>query len=302
MPFPLLTSLTVVPQNSREAEERKREYTIEVTSVKKQCENALKEKDAELDTLKTAYESKAAILSTFIDRYHDIRFSKDPYAPSVHDLVSKHSLLREKPTNPGVTGDYIYVSEKEHTERTLELEMIRLQLEDLGRLASHYEDKSKTYSTQNKNLRQEIKQYRREEFQRSKDMVDKDLQIASLNLKVTQLMKAQPSQSVHRSNSSPSKHYYNPAAPSPNLSEWKKHEEMEEKFREEVKQKEREVSILRFKEDMMTRLPEYIREPVDFSPRSSAEAAPEPDDKFLNRFQTLSVQGGEYPFFMANTK
>lgn len=302
-PSPQVVYKTETPE---EAQERRRsEHILEITKVEKACENRLNEKEAELLTLKTAYESKAAILSTYIDRYHDLSHSSDPHGPIVQDLVNKHSLnRRERATNSNANGDFIYVSEKEHTERTLELEMFRFQLDDLDRLVNYYEDKAKTFASQNKSLEKEVEQYKKDEFQHAKDIADKELQIASLNLENAQIMKMHPPFSHHRSHSGGlgRSSMYGRDLTSSSMSEWrKKYEDMEEKFKEEVKKKERDAAVLRYKEEMLGRLPGYVTESLDFSvPRSRESAASGALDKVIDRFQTLNVEGERFPFYLAD--
>lgn len=295
-PNPQVVYKSETPEEAKER--RKSEHILETTRVEKECENRLNEKDAELLTLKTAYESNAAILSTFIDRYHDLNHSTDPYAPSIRDLVNKHSMIRERATNPGTNGEFIYVSEKEHTERTLELEMFRFQLDDLDRLVNYYEDKAKKFAAQNKSLEKEVKQYKKDEFQHAKEIVDKNLQIASLNLKNAQMMKTHPPYSHHGSHSGG----LGDSAMYGNASDWKKYEDMEERLKEEVKKKERDAAVLRYKEEMMARLPGYVTKSVDFSvPRFGASAAaPSAMDNITNRLETLNVEGERFPFYMGD--
>ena len=283
---------------------------MEIERAKKECEARLKLKDAEIATLTTAYETEAKILCTFVDQFHGAQLdnSSDPSMNGVRSLVRKHCLRDDDGVSSQERAEYIFVPAKDFTAQKLEIQKLESQLDDLEALATYHEEKLGECAGQIKRHRKEIKGYKKDEYSHNQEIVDKDLQIAALNKKITQMLTMQTHHSGYTSGGGsasgtggflPSSRFEKDL-PSPSPSEWRREQEAKDDERKEQGKRAQEVKEREWREEMMQRVPAESN-PIDslFERREIGNIS-ESERTFLNKFRTLNVEGEDFPFYMAN--
>ncbi|KAK2763816.1 hypothetical protein FQN54_009434 [Arachnomyces sp. PD_36] len=283
-------------EDTRTSEERKIHALKQENQFERnEFEFALTHKDSRKNSMREAYEAELAILSTFIDKFHSVE--DNPDCPSaVQTIIEKYALNRHRNSNSSSDdSEFIFVRENDYVERNIQLEILKIHVADLEALTDFYEKKMIEHVRETRSMAKKINGYKKDEIIHNRNIVERDLQIAALNQKIGQVMKMYSPQSQRHGEPSSAPHAskYGKDLPSPSPSEWREQEGIEKKGQE--------AKYQGYKKEMMGRLPRHVIESDQMADRGRGglRASDNSGSDVADRFQTLSVDEEDFPFYFA---